>query len=157
MTWGFMRKEPLNLVRLHEHSEVVAIFTRANWMPFFEKLRGYDEEVTREFALSLVPHSKTHATFTFRGLTMEITQGFINRVTSLPLGLPWSKDEKPIGQCAKKNFFQNNEHLVEDKNGIRWTTIPYPWDEFSYQIIKYISYEGRYNIVYGYHFRLSMS
>jgi len=43
---------------------------------------------------------------------------------------------------------------MEDKNDIRRNNIPYPWDEFSYQIMKYISCEGRYNIVYGYHFRL---
>ena len=85
---------------------------------------------------------------------MEITPDFIDMVTSLPVGLPWSKEEKPLGQVAKKTFFQPNEHLVEDKNGINRTSIPYPWDEFSYQIIKYISYEGRYSIVYGYHFRL---
>ena len=85
---------------------------------------------------------------------MEITLEFFSRVTTLPLGLPWSKDEKPFGQAAKKNVFQNNETPVEDKNGIRRASIPYPWDEVSYQIIKYISYEGRYNIVYGYHFRI---
>lgn len=59
-----------------------------------------------------------------------------------------------MGQVAKKTFFQPNEHPVEDKNGVRRTSIPYPWDEVSYHIIKYISCEGRYNIVYGYHFRL---
>ena len=78
-----MRKEPTNLVRLHEHLEAVAFFTRANWMSFFEKLRGYDEEVTQGFALSLVPHSKTHAIVTFRCLTMEITPEFISRASSL--------------------------------------------------------------------------
>ena len=154
MKRGFMRKEPTNSTRLHEHPQVVSIFKRENWMTFFEKLWGFDEEIVQEFAFSLVPHSRTHATITFRGLSMEINPEFISRVTTLPLGLPWSKDEKPIGHVAKKNFFQNNEHPVEDKNGIRRASIPYPWDEVSYQIIKYISCEGRYNIVYGYHFRI---
>jgi len=85
---------------------------------------------------------------------LEITPEFISRVTTLPLGLPWSKDEKQIFQAAKKNFFQNNETFVEDKNGIRRASMQYPWNEVSYQIIKYISCEGRYNIVYGYHFRI---
>ena len=58
---------------------------------------------------------------------MEITLEFISTVTSLPLGLPWRKDEKPMGQVAKKTFFQANEHPVEDKNGIIRTSIPYPW------------------------------
>lgn len=83
-----MRKEPPNSTRLHEHPEVVSLFTRANFMPLFEKLHGYDEEVTEEFTLSLTPHSKIHATISFKGLTIEITPKFINRITSLPLGLP---------------------------------------------------------------------
>lgn len=85
---------------------------------------------------------------------MEETPEFISRVTTLPLGLPWRKDEKSIGQATKKNFFQSNETPVEDKNGIIRATIPYPWHEVSYQIIKYISCEGRYIILYGYHFRV---
>lgn len=145
-----MRKDPTNSTRLHEHPQVVAIFTRENWMTIFEKFQGFDEEVTQEFAHSLVPHSRTHATISFICLSMEITLEFINRVTTLPLGLPWSKDEKPIGQATKKNFFQNNEHPIEDKSGIRRTSILCTWDEISYQIIKYVSCEGRYSIVYGY-------
>ena len=154
MTRGFLRKEPTNSARLHAHPRAVDIFIRENWMIFFEKFQGLDEEISQEFALSMVPHTRTHATVTFRGLSMEITPHFINRVTTLPLGLPWSNDEKPIGQATKKNFFQNNETPVEDKNGIIRDSIPYPWDDVSYQIIKYISCEGRYNIVYGYHFRI---
>ena len=73
---------------------------------------------------------------------MEITPEFISRISTLPLGLPWSKDEKPIGQVAKKNFFQNNEIPVEDKNGIRRASIPYPWDEVSYQIISIFPVRG---------------
>lgn len=105
-------------------------------MPFFEKIHGYDEEVIEEFLLSLKPHSKIHATISFRGLTIEPTSEFISRVTSLPLGLPWSKEEKPLGQVGKKTFFQPDEHPVEDKNGIIRTSLPYPWGEVSYQIMK---------------------
>lgn len=149
-----MRNESLNSARLHEHPKVVALFTRANWMPFFEKLHGYDEEVTEEFSLSLTPHSKTHATVSPRGLTIEITLEFISRVNCLPLGLPQSKEEKPLGQFTKNTFFQPDEHPVEDRNGIKRKSIPYSWDEVSYQIIKYLSYEGRYNMVDVYHFRI---
>jgi len=149
-----MRKEPTSSTRLHAHPQVVDIFTRENWMNFFEKFQGFDEEIAQEFALSLVPRTRPHATITLRGLFMETTPKFISRVTTLPLGLPWSKDEKPIGQAVKKNFFQNNETPSEDKNGIRRASIPYPLDEVSYQIIRHVSCEGRYNILYGYHFRI---
>lgn len=74
-------------------------------MPFFERIHGYDEEVKEEFLMSLRPHSKSHATVSFRGLTIELTPKFISKITCLPVGLPWSKEEKPLGQVAKKTFF----------------------------------------------------
>jgi len=33
-------------------------------------------------------------------------------------------------------------------------SLPYPWDEVAYHIMKYISCEGRLIMVYGYHFTL---
>ena len=110
-----MRKEPINSTRIHAHPQVVEIFTRANWMNFFEKFRGFDDEIAHEFSLSLVLHTRTHATVNTRGLSTEITLEFISRVTTLPLGMPWSKDEKMIGQVSKRKFFQDNETPVEDK------------------------------------------
>jgi len=139
---------------LYEHPKVVAVFTREYWMPFLKRIHGYDEEVTEEFLMSLRPHSKTHATVSFRGLTLELTPDFISRIIGLPLGLPWSKEEKTLGQVAMKTFFQPKEHPIEDKNEVRRTRLPPPWSEVSDQIIKYITCEGRFNIIYGYHFRL---
>lgn len=104
--------------------------------------------------MSLRPHSKTHAIVIFRVLTLELTPDFISRITGLPLGLPWSKKEKSLGQVAKKTFFLPEEHPLEDKNEIRRTSLPPLWSEVSYQIMKYITCEGRFTIIYGYHFRL---
>jgi len=92
--------------------------------------------------------------FSVTCLTLEITPNFINRITGLPLRLPWRKEAKTLGQVAKKTFSQPGEHPVEDKNGVRRTSLPPPWSEVSYQIMKYITCEGRLNILYGYHFRL---
>ena len=61
--------------------------------------------MTKEFLISLRPHSKTHATVSFRGLALELTPDFISRIIGIPVGLPWSKEEKPLGQVAKKTFF----------------------------------------------------
>ena len=110
-----MRKELTNSIRLHAHPQVVEIFTSANWMNFFEKFRGFDDEISHEFSLSLVPHKRTHSTVTIRGLSIEITLEFISRVTTLPLALPWSKDEKIIGETAKRKFFQDNVTLLKTK------------------------------------------
>ena len=59
-----------------------------------------------------------------------------------------------MGQAAKKAFFLLEEHPVEDKNGVRRASLPPLWSEVIFQIMKYITCEGRFNIVYGYHFRL---
>ena len=55
MRGGFNKREPTNTLRIHQHPLVVEIFTRHNWMVFFEKMRGYDDEVARDFSLSLIP------------------------------------------------------------------------------------------------------
>jgi len=124
MPGGFIRKEPSDSNKLHEHPEVVDLFTRANWMSFFDKIQGHDEEITEEFLMYLRPQSKTRAATSFMGLTLELTPDLISRVTGLPLGLPWSKEESSLGKAAKKTFFLPMEHLVEDKNGVRRTSLP---------------------------------
>ena len=48
-----MRKDPTNSTRIHAHPQVVEIFTRENWINFFEKLGGFDDEIAHEFSLSL--------------------------------------------------------------------------------------------------------
>ena len=92
-----MRKEPLNSNQLHEHPEVVTLFTRENSMIFFEKIHGYDDEVIEEFLMALKPHSRTHTIVSFRGLSLELTPDFISQITGLPPGIPWSKEEKALG------------------------------------------------------------
>ena len=57
-----MRKDPTDSTRLHAHPQVVDIFTRESWVNFFEKFGGFDDEIAQEFSLSLVPHTRTHAT-----------------------------------------------------------------------------------------------
>lgn len=105
MPGGFIRKEASDSSKLHEHPEVVDLFTQANWISFFDKIHGYDEEITKEFLMSLRPHSKAHATVIFRGLTLELTPELISRIIGLPLRLPWRKEERSLGQIAKKTFF----------------------------------------------------
>lgn len=123
-------------------------------MGLLERMRGYDDDVPREFSLSLIPLTKTSSTIVVKGLLVEITLEVINRSTTLPLGLPWRKKDKGNNTLAKKIFFFEGEEPMEEKNRVRRERIAYPWDEFSYHLIKYISCEGRYNVVYGYHLKL---
>ena len=73
MIGGFNRRDPINNVRIHQHSPILEIFRRHDWMGYFEKLRGYDDEVARDFSLSLIPLTRAHATVVVRGLSIELT------------------------------------------------------------------------------------
>ena len=55
--------------------------------------------------------------------------------------------------ATKNNFFLPGEDYIEDKNGVRRESYPYPWDEVTFHIMKFISCEGILIMVYGYHFR----
>ena len=59
-----------------------------------------------------------------------------------------------MSQQAKKELFPPEEEFLEDKNGVRRTSLLPPWNEVSLKIMKYITCEGRFSIVYGYHFQL---
>jgi len=69
------------------------------------------------------------------------------------MGVLWDKEERKLGQKAKKEFFLQEEQFLEDKNGVRITSLQPFLSEVSLQIMRYITYAGRFNIVYGYHFR----
>jgi len=45
MAGGFSKREPTNTARIHQHPPMVEIFTRHQWMGFFENMRGYDDDV----------------------------------------------------------------------------------------------------------------
>jgi len=154
MTRGFNKREPNNTTRIHQRPPMVDIFTRHQLMGFSERMRGYDDDVAREFSISFIPLTRASANVVVKCLSVAITPEVISRITTLPLGLPWRKEDKTNNTLAKKSFFLEGEEPIEDKNGDRRESIPYPWDEVSYHIIKYISCEGRYSVVYGYHFRL---
>jgi len=63
------------------------MFTRHNWIRYFEKLRGYHDEVAQEFPFLLIPLTKIHATIVVRGLSIELTPKLIREITTLPLGV----------------------------------------------------------------------
>lgn len=98
--------------------------------------------MAREFSLSLIPLPMTNATSVVKGLSVEITTKVISRITTLPLGLPWRKEDMGNNTLAKKNFFLEGIEPMEDKNGVRRERTPYPWNEVNYHLIKHISSEG---------------
>lgn len=110
--------------------------------------------MAKEFSLSLTPLTTIHDIVVIRGHSIDLTPELISRITTHPLGIRWRKEDKGDSQVSKRKFFLQGQEHTEDKNGVRRESLPYPWNEVSYQLIKYNSFEGRYSVVYGYHFRI---
>lgn len=127
---------------------------RQQWMGYFEKLKGYDDEVTHEFSMVLNQQREDSGTTIVKGLPIHLDTNFVSIVTTTPLGVQRGKEDRKINATTKKNFFLLEEENVEDKNGVRRESLHYPWDEVAYNILKYISCERRLRIVYAYQFRL---
>ena len=84
------------------------------------------------------------ATTVVRELALNITPKLINRITTLPLGIKWDREDKVTSSTAKKVFFLAKEKHkfssstskkvfflakkkhIEDKNGERRENLPYP-------------------------------
>lgn len=61
-----------------------------------------------------------------RGLSITTNPDVINRVTTLPLGIQWRREDKDSNTFAKRNFLLNDEQPIEDKNGVKREGVPYP-------------------------------
>lgn len=88
-----------------------------------------------------------------RGLAITLSHELIRRVTTFPLGAKWVKERIP-STATKNNLFLLGEEYIEDKNGVIRKSLPYPCDEFSFHIMKFVSCEGRLSMVYENDFRL---
>jgi len=126
MTGCFNKRDPTTTTKIYQHPLVIEIFTRHQWMGLFELMRGYDDDVAREFAMSLIPLSRASATVVVMGLSVTITPESICRITTHPVGLQWRKEEKTNNNLAKNGFILEGEEPIEDKNGVRKERIPYP-------------------------------
>lgn len=154
MGGGFNRRKPSYTKRIHQHPSVVDIFRNHHWLGFFKILKGYDDDLAYGVLTKLHSQGEDSATIVVEGLAISLSPETISRVTTFPLGMRWSKEDKQMSVTARKNVFLSKENHVEDKNGVRREIMPYPLDEVAYHILKYIYYEGRLSVVYSYHFRL---
>lgn len=73
------------------------MFSRGHWMSFCDKIQGHNDEITEEFLRALKAKSKTLVVVNIRGLTFRLPPQLISRVTNLPMGVPWDKEERKLG------------------------------------------------------------
>ena len=103
------------------------IFRNHQWLWFFELLKGFDEEIAREFAVAMQSHLEERATTMVRGLAITLSPELISKVTTFPLGVKWVKERIPSTTC-KKSLFLLGEEYTKEKNIVRRESLTYPWE-----------------------------
>ena len=88
-------------------------------------MKGYDDEIAKNFVVALQSYSEERATTMIKGLTITLYPELISRVTTIPLGVKWVK-EIMLSTATKQYFFLPGEDYIEDKNGVRREILPYP-------------------------------
>jgi len=147
-----VRSEPLDTIEVYKYNGVVEIFTRAVWMGYFEKLQGFDESVALEFALTLQEGEAT-----VRGIKIPITTEILARVTGLEEeGEAWFERRKPFASLREEFVHGTREILIGDNKGIQRGSLEEPWRHVAFIIQKFLTYEGRFELLFGYHLRLSI-
>jgi hypothetical protein len=74
-------------------------------------------------------------------------------LVQLPMGFPWDKEDRKPTSNSINLFFLSYEEVEENKNGVKRESLPEPWYEVAYHLLKYITCEGRISMLYAYHFR----
>jgi hypothetical protein len=131
----------------------VEIFQKCEWLGYFERLRGFDDEVAMEFSQNFQSIRDQEFVTTIRGITIRVNEASISKVSSLPsafLGTK-KKGKKPLMPRRHSSFLMRS---LMKKKWHKKETLPHPWQEVAYHIIKYITCEGRMSVVYAYHFIL---
>jgi len=76
--------------------------------------------------MALNSQTRDSATTMVRGLSITINLELISKVENLPLGVQCIKEDKSSSVIAKKSFFTSDEKWIEDKNGVKRESLPYP-------------------------------
>jgi hypothetical protein len=143
------RNEPNNVDSIRKHPAVMQIFEQAGWLQFLEKFQGFDLDLTMEFARSFDGSQAT-----VRRLDILVSEESLSRVTGLPLqGEKWYKNFK-VAPESWIPFLKAPSPLPDLRRGIARDALSSPWDEVVFHLQKFVTCEGRYNLVHHYHIRI---
>lgn len=78
------------------------------WLGFFEKLMGFDDEVYLEFAMKFQNPKCQEFTTIVKGLVIHVNEDSIGRFTTLPRGIHWNKQERQEAINAKRGLILPN-------------------------------------------------
>ena len=80
MGGGAVRYEPENTTQVCRNPKVWKIFQNAGWDMYFERLQGFDVDITEKFSQNLDGHSSM-----IRKLKIKVTEETIAATSGLPI------------------------------------------------------------------------
>jgi len=90
---------------------------------------------------------------TVKGLEIQVNELVIFKVSSLPIGyIGIRKTNNWLLMLGNYSF--STMKKWKKKNGLKRESLPEPWDEIEYRLLKYITCEGRLSMGNPYHFRI---
>jgi hypothetical protein len=146
-----VRIEPEGAKLLEAYPQMAQRFIDVGWFEFLTTFQGYDEQVSMEFALNFDGHKVE-----IGKMLMLVIEKTIAKACSLVVGGErWWNKEHVVTELVNQFLLPNKENL-DWKRGIPRRWIQLEWHTALIVIHKYITYEGRFSLVYIYHIRIQM-
>jgi hypothetical protein len=141
-----VRREP-TLLRVTEQAR--EILHRLGWTEYFNRLQGDDTNVTLEFFQNLQGEIST-----VQGIRIPVTSEIIAEVTGLSnTGIQWTGKYTKLRE-AVESFTEMGEELDKKGKGLNPSTLSEPWKELAGIVQRYITCNGRYDVIRPRHLKL---
>jgi hypothetical protein len=138
-----MRYESENFDALLLYPDVYKKFLQARWISYFEKLQGFNEAAVLEFSQNL-----TQGYSMVQGVRILVAEETVAVVTGLlTTGKRWFSRKAHLPE-AQKGFCVDDEQVQTKGRGADIISLPKPWGKVLEFIKRYITCEGRYQVVY---------
>eukprot|EP01018_Ginkgo_biloba_P013977 Gb_31793 [translate_table: standard] len=126
--------------------EVRSILEEAGLLPFFKKFSGHSDSITNQ-----IVESWKDGRVSVNGLEILINEVLLVDVSALPCeGEVISRDKtSQVGQLTK--FIRDDEMFCWLDSGIARESLSKPWDRVAVQVMKYLTLEGKFWKLFGYH------
>ena len=124
---------------------------RNGWRVFVEKFEGFNLAVAQQFTLMF-----DGCRDKIGDVHLELNEDFISSTTGLPVvGQRWFKNSK-VDEVPWSLLFTSRKITSSDK-GMPIIALKSRWHDLLAIVKQFITYEGRYGLVFLYHLRLLMN
>eukprot|EP01018_Ginkgo_biloba_P005757 Gb_20034 [translate_table: standard] len=126
--------------------DVRNILEEAGLLSFFKKISRHSQNITNQLV-----ESWKDGRVVINGLEFVVSEVLIVEVSGLPNeGEAVSRDKmNQVSQLTK--FIKDEETFCWLDSGIARESLPKPWDRVAVQVMKYLTLEGKFRKLFGYH------